>query len=523
MKRVVQVKKQVRLSMAKCLELVLSGVKFRLFRAAITVTIISLAAAFLMTMLSESLIGRESQIAMKSELAPMRKFLFWSGRLSSPISGVDLTNELADAKGGAKRWVEFKTWGDLSDDQLAQLSNIAQRQKTYLGYFEGLNEGIRRVLVGRKRGTEILEHLRDQQVFEQFDKNIKQLGQILPASTSPQEFQVFLAEWDETKPLRGRILAGNADAVAGVKEFLQGRPAKFLLAEVDEGFRAKLAQCGFQVSQQELEVIREQARLAKDAEQIGLMVGMQIVKTRLASYRSAEIADVDKPMLFATVKSAKAAQWLIELIDELKGRLQQVRSDQLQGIRLKPEQQKLLSHGELIERFEFDLQRITEVARRHRRQLELTEIQANLTDRSTASGLFGFSGRTKWLIVVSFIVCVVGIANAMLMSVTERFREIATMKCLGATDGFIQTNFILESIIQGISGGIVGTLLGLLLGVLRSWTKYGTLAFGHFPVSSLLQAALLSLAVGVVVSTMAALYPARAAAKLAPMEAMRIE
>ncbi|MCK4275641.1 MAG: FtsX-like permease family protein [Phycisphaerae bacterium] len=521
MKKAVQVKKQVRLSMPKCIELVVSGVKFRLFRAAITVTIISLAAAFLMTMLSESLIGRESQIAIEAELAPLRKFLFWSGRLSSPISGGDLTDELAVAESGAKRWVEFKTWGKLSDDQLAQLSDIAQRQQTYLGYFEGLNEGIRRVLAGRKRGTEIVEHLQDQQVFEQFDKNIKQLGQMLP--TSPEEFRGFLVEWDETKPLRGRILAGNADAVASVKEFLQGRPSKLLLAEVDEGFRAKLAQCGFQISQQELEVIREQARLAKDAEQIGLMVGIQTVKTRLASYRSAEIADVDKPMLFATVKSAKAAQWFIELIDELKVRLQQVRLDRLQGVRLKPEQQKVLSHGELIERFEFDLQRITEVAQRHRRQLELAEIQANLTDRSTASGLFGFSGRTKWLIVVSFVVCVVGIANAMLMSVTERFREIATMKCLGATDGFIQTNFILESIIQGIAGGIVGMLLGLLLGVLRSWTEYGTLAFGHFPVSSLLQAALLSLVVGVVVSAMAALYPARAAAKLAPMEAMRIE
>ncbi|MCK4402075.1 ABC transporter permease, partial [bacterium] len=42
-----------------------------------------------------------------------------------------------------------------------------------------------------------------------------------------------------------------------------------------------------------------------------------------------------------------------------------------------------------------------------------------------------------WLVVLSLMVCVVGIANAMLMSVTERYKEIGTMKCLGALDRFI--------------------------------------------------------------------------------------
>ena len=44
----------------------------------------------------------------------------------------------------------------------------------------------------------------------------------------------------------------------------------------------------------------------------------------------------------------------------------------------------------------------------------------------------GISMKDKWLIIMSLIVCVVGIANSMLMAVTERFQEIGTMKCLGA-------------------------------------------------------------------------------------------
>ncbi|MHC4985881.1 MAG: ABC transporter permease, partial [Planctomycetota bacterium] len=145
--------------------------------------------------------------------------------------------------------------------------------------------------------------------------------------------------------------------------------------------------------------------------------------------------------------------------------------------------------------------------------------------RAAASGrgFLGFSSRTVALIGVSFIVCIVGIANAMLMSVTERFREIATMKCLGATDGFIMVNFILESCMQGVAGGIVGAILGFILGVGRSWASYGTIALTEMPVAGVLASAGLAFVLGVVISALAAVYPASAAARLAPMEAMRIE
>ena len=52
----------------------------------------------------------------------------------------------------------------------------------------------------------------------------------------------------------------------------------------------------------------------------------------------------------------------------------------------------------------------------------------------------------------------------MLMSVTERFREIGTMKCLGALDGFIVKLFLIESLFQGMAGTVMGVLLGLVLG-----------------------------------------------------------
>jgi putative ABC transport system permease protein len=47
------------------------------------------------------------------------------------------------------------------------------------------------------------------------------------------------------------------------------------------------------------------------------------------------------------------------------------------------------------------------------------------------------TAKQRWIIILSLLVCVVGIVNAQLMAVTERFREIGTMKCLGALDRFV--------------------------------------------------------------------------------------
>ena len=111
----------------------------------------------------------------------------------------------------------------------------------------------------------------------------------------------------------------------------------------------------------------------------------------------------------------------------------------------------------------------------------------------------------------------------MLMSVTERFREFATMTCLGALDGVIMVMFVVESSLQGLAGGLVGVVLGLLLGIIRSLWGFGTLALVNLPGTLLLASAGICVAAGVVLAAMAAVYPAWVAARLAPMEAMRIE
>ncbi len=129
-----------------------------------------------------------------------------------------------------------------------------------------------------------------------------------------------------------------------------------------------------------------------------------------------------------------------------------------------------------------------------------------------------------WLIAMSLLVCTVGITNAMLMSVTERFREIGTMKCLGALDKYIIELFLLESLFMGIAGSFVGVVLGLLASITSVVFSFGFGAvFSALPVVALLRVMLFSLVVGSLLSVAAAVYPAYTAAKMAPAEAMRVE
>ena len=110
----------------------------------------------------------------------------------------------------------------------------------------------------------------------------------------------------------------------------------------------------------------------------------------------------------------------------------------------------------------------------------------------------------------------------MLMSVTERFREIGTMKCLGALSSFVTQMFVLEASLMGLVGGIVGALAGALFAIAIYTFTYGaSLVFGSLPLLSVLTFAGFSIVAGVVLSVIAALYPARVAAAMVPATALR--
>ena len=132
--------------------------------------------------------------------------------------------------------------------------------------------------------------------------------------------------------------------------------------------------------------------------------------------------------------------------------------------------------------------------------------------------------RDRWLAALAALVCFVGILNAMLMSVHERFREIGTMKCLGALESFIVKLYFLESSFIGMVGTLIGIGIGFLLSLGRAMAAFG---FGtvlrYFDFRGACLSALGTLLIGSLLSVAAAYFPARAAARMDPVEAMRVE
>jgi hypothetical protein len=133
------------------------------------------------------------------------------------------------------------------------------------------------------------------------------------------------------------------------------------------------------------------------------------------------------------------------------------------------------------------------------------------------------SSKQRWIVFLSLLVCVVGIINAQLMSVTERFREIGTLKCLGALDRFIVRIFVIEATLQGLAGSFAGAVLGAVAAILTTLGKFGMNSGSYLPWPEIAATLLYAIFIGTVLSLLGVLYPAIVASRMQPVEAMRVE
>jgi putative ABC transport system permease protein len=117
---------------------------------------------------------------------------------------------------------------------------------------------------------------------------------------------------------------------------------------------------------------------------------------------------------------------------------------------------------------------------------------------------------------ISLIVGGIGIVNVMMLTVTERIKEIGVMKAVGATRENIQMIFMLESGLLGFVSGLIGITIGAGISTLIS-------TLGSIPIAVTWTSLAIGLLFGVITTTAAGVYPANKAARLDPVEALRAE
>ncbi|HNR94496.1 MAG TPA: hypothetical protein PKM67_01265 [Kiritimatiellia bacterium] len=460
----IDVQEQPVLSFRRIVRIAFSGVRYRLFRATITVAVIAIAMAFLMNILGESLIKKSVAEAARSRIEELHRTDTWIARLSVP-----------------------RTPEEIIFDQAGR----APVAKTCLDFFSRLDYGRRRILSGSAESVQIFDLLQDAEKQESFFAALANMKAIrFPVGR--EEFVSFLASWPELKQQIRGVREKEQAAINRIEQARGERSILEALTRADGEFGQAIRDAGFELDDREAETLAAQARDIMDSQLIEDTINHTELRQAVAARKDLLPGDITVNIIWKMLRDADSSEWYLE---------------------------QMAAAG--LEVSGLDAGRVRHLAERRARARLL--VKAELRTADTGGGLMGIGQRMTWLALVSMLVCVVGIANAMLMSVTERFREIATLKCLGALNTFIMTVFLIESSILGLAGGIAGTLIGLVICVVRMFFVFQSLLAHAFPWGSLGLGALISITAGILLAAVAAVYPSLRAARLAPMEAMRIE
>ena len=485
----IEIRDQVTLGMSRTLAMTVNGMRHRLGRSIVTILVIVVAIAFLMNTLSESLVKDSVAGKLDSRIAELRATANLASHLSQPDTREELLHRLARARTGDGDFTELKQLGGLNDKAMIALGEQAAQAAGIMNWLQSLDYGQHRQLLHDAQGLEVFERLSHPGFSGNFEATLASMPSVrLPVT--PQEMDHVLAAWPTVRAQLERIRSGWKQAAEQVAATLGDRTLIEALAEPESDIFPAIQDAGFQLDEETVEQVGTQAREMIHGRQAEQAIDDEAMQIAIAQKLDILPGQVDPNLLWRFLHGTANAAWFLETMGDIglhTGDLTKERLVQLSGI-----------HSE-------------------ERDIASVAWARDSADRGI------LDQRLAWFIAVSLIVCMVGITNAMLMSVTQRFREIATMKCLGALDGYIAVAFILEACMLGLIGGLLGAVLGLFIGVGRMFGAFGPLLFGAIPSLALLQATGIALLLGVTLAALSTVLPALQAARLAPMEAMRVE
>lgn len=484
------IKPQPRLNAVRLFRLTVTAIRFRFFRSLVTVMVITVAMAFLANMLVFSLGSREILAHAEAEIRETREAASWLGKLDANRSLTALLEEWARLQTGDPAWTEIRQRLDLEPAAMERLTTTARRLDRWRQRLEGYPLADRQAYFPEGAGLPLFQRLSDPAGFAAF------------TAALPQDHRLrrYLPE------LRA-VAGGTPDLVAGLEDLQQARavavsrlrtrgygPAWLAALEDAPGaFGAALREVGYVLPPETAERLANQARAARLEKAVLAAVPNDPLRSAIAARLRMRPEDFRADLAWDLVREERQAAWLLEAWRR--------------GPTAPPDDLTAT-----------DLQELAGLKQRQDR-LRAAETEA----RTRGEGLFGLGERTTVLLGVSLLVCAVGIANAMLMSVTERYREIATLKCLGALDGSILTLFVFEAALLGVAGGVLGSILGTLIAHGLLLGSFGPLFIEAYTLTFWIGAALVAVIAATLLAALAAVYPSLKAARLAPMEAMRVE
>jgi len=489
-----EVREQTRLSLKQMFVICFDSIAYRLLRSLITVFIIAVAIAFLAMILMEAELQRTARLALNTHVRELTSYSQLLRALSEIPSDERLVQMAAGtAKGSAERRKITRLAG-LTEENGAAFAARSATTRRYLRFFENIPVGRRVLLVEQQAGLDIFDWLKAPANRATFDKALDQMRSLkIPGSRAA--FNVFLDDWPAYRAQLDTLRVNYEGMIKAVESYaapggLNVRLRQAIGAGQAAEIFAALRERGYDVDAVDQAHIINGCRYQIEVEWASAFVNQPgIRRTWNRRYN-----DMFSPLgaLTACAGDPQRVEWIRETLRQEKA-----------------------DAG-------FDRERFLAAARAVRDHEKVLEASRRWPADAADEGGAGKS-RTYWLVFVSFMVCVVGIANAMLMSVLERFKEIATMKCLGARNGTIAFLFVSESLVLGILGGILGVLGGAGIALSRQAWVFGGMLFEQFSPSGLAVVIGISFGCSLLLTALASLYPAHVAARMPPMAAMRVD
>ncbi len=491
--REIDVKKQHRMSLVETFSLCIKGVKHRMLRSVLTLAVVMLAVAFFMFLLSESMFMRSTGRGVQAEISHERISQERLTKFLTPATESVTVRRLATARKHSDdhQLDEFAAVTGVSRHEIDTLAELALLEVTYINWLESIPSGKRTVLIRKSTGRAAIDFILSD--IEGFRTRLSPMIDLrIPGKVAGLER--FLALYPDyanrITVLNNRWNDQVALAIQVMEKFNLGEVSSLTswIVNFDEGesekWRMAIAELGFRFTVDDRQLMNSQIQASQEC--ADLFKALNTKEIREAWARE-----------FRESKPSTAEQKILKMTDPKAIKL-------FEGL--------------------FDADLLERASRKTLYEQRLVKLERKLSaSMAEEDGFLGLSGRQIFLLVISFVVCMVGISNAMLMSITERFREIATMKCLGATDRYILMQFMLEAAMQGFTGGLLGVVIGFAIAMLRGLTSFGSHLIVYWPWMDLVGSGIASLSAGVMLAILASIQPSWSASRMAPMEAMRVE
>ena len=549
------IKKQRQMTLPETFDFCLSSIRHRFVRSLLTLSVVILAVAFFMFLQCTNIFRNSVIGGVEQQILKHRKPLRMLNMLyAKTCTEHDFNMMLVEARKLAGEPERLQKTLGLNADEMKQLIDNAYLEMTYLTFFDGLKIGVKKELFictakkpagklpdgwkcpdcgfGEEKCGKLLlagdriVFLTDAKRYQDTLDKMRELGgiQIPDGNTKFRKFLDSYKDYDVKRKTAISIWNKLRESlkVPGMNLSDSKSLRRYLLAKDDDGrkaWQAQLAAGNYILTDSEIADIFAYLNGTDKIEQIQEVLSKEEYRKRWRrAYGQNQYSKMDEKM--SVLDARKTASVFKDAaypcpnpncaIDKAKlaGKVFEKEVDKCPDCRT---QLKMISEN--------DLQL---AADEFRNRQNLRDLEKNL-EIDILKDAVELTPEQIYLMCLSFLVCVVGITNAMLMSITERFREIATLKCLGATDSFILIQIVLEALIQGVIGAIAGLILGFIVALIATTFKVGIWVFQTFNWPSIGYAALYSLLAGILLSVISSLFPSTKAARMAPMEAMRVE